>query len=97
MKGIAGLVRRALLENGPATVRELALELGVPRRDAQLGVWILTSSDHAICVGLSPNLEAGVRGQRRTFKLYDLTPRGRAFAKLKKQGYFDAKNSIGLL
>lgn len=71
---------RKILSEGPATVRELAAELGVKPRQASLAVWVLTHSGHAESVGAVAT-QITDRGDVRHLKLYALTKRGECAAR----------------
>lgn len=77
MTGISRKLRRAL-EEGPATVSELADDFDLPRRKVQVGMWILTSTGQAISKARVPNDRT--RGAR-TLKLYELTRTGERLRK----------------
>jgi hypothetical protein len=64
---------RSLLAKSPSTAREIAAILKIPVRGAQLGIWILTSTNQAHSRTTIPSIE--IEG-RENLKLYELTPKG---------------------
>lgn len=71
MKGITQQVRE-ILEDGPATAREIGLEMKVSYDVVKAGLWGLRKQHELVVMGTIPNLEIG-RGQARNLKLYGLT------------------------
>jgi predicted ArsR family transcriptional regulator len=62
---------RRLLREGPSTTEEIAASLDIPRRSAQIGVWVLQSIAHV------QSDRRRVPNERNwPLKLYRLTPRG---------------------
>lgn len=75
---------RACLAFGPATIPELSTELrDLNRRQLTIGMWVLTSSGQAHVVGKAPVAAAG-RGQRKAYKLYELTGKGVRLARRRR-------------
>lgn len=75
---------RELLLDGPATAREIALELGIAPVRAKVGLWVLKKQHHIEASGTVPNLEYG-RGQHRELNLYGLTTRGETWARMTRR------------
>ncbi len=67
----------------PSTVAEVATILGVSRREAQVGVWVLTHKGQAKVCGVTPKLDWS--GGHKTLKLYRLTRRGYYMLKRDKE------------
>ena len=74
-------IRKALV-TGPATVGELAVELRIANREAQIGLWVLQKQQFVKSIGRVDNQVSGP-GKHRRVLLFSLTPRGRAITKRK--------------
>jgi hypothetical protein len=69
---------RAVLAEGPATIREIALELDMAMRDSQVAIWVLRQSGQCRICGAVPNPEYnGQAGHQKTDKLHEITRKGR--------------------
>jgi osmotically-inducible protein OsmY len=69
---------RECLNEGPGTSLEVALELGLSKRNAHVGIWVLREQGHVQISGKHPR-----EGQRKNaVNIYELTARGRAALRL---------------
>lgn len=73
---------RALLAESPSTAREISAALQMTPRDANVGLWVLQTHGHVCSLREVPRPVSDFSG-RRTLKLYELTPRGRAHLRMK--------------
>jgi len=76
---------RELLDDGPATAREIADELMIETVRAKVGLKVLKKQGHVRVAGSVLNTES-VRGQPKQLKIYELTLRGRACMRRYKDG-----------
>lgn len=87
MSNLSGEVRRLLIE-GPTTVKDIATELSLTERRAQLTISALIQNNQVRRLGKVPNPDYRRRQQRGGHapfvKLYGLTPHGSYLYKRKE-------------
>jgi hypothetical protein len=71
---------RDALADSPSTANELALVLGMTKRNVNVGLWVLQTTGQVTSLRSIRNTEAyrANKRMRRYLKLYELTPHGLA-------------------